>query len=464
MGARRTSVGLLGALLALIAPPAPAEEISGAARVVDSNTIEIDSRRVRLIGVDAPDLEQACPVRKGGTYPCGRVAAEPLAKLVKDGPLVCQGDKTDAIDRVLARCAIRGFDLGEQFVLFLARLRRSGNRRGVSPRRGNRGKAARRHVAGRIREAVGVAPRARRSGAAAGSNREAKMKKNLLLLAVATILSYVVLEIAWRASLDRVPLTLHKELGRLQWLAQPSKKGIVPKDYVLMIGDSYVEGLGDWLMRVVSDGNPKFNAAHILHDRTGRDVLSFGFRGGSPSWTFVFQATVAFRHMNLYAGIDVAPPADVLAFFYEGNDVNDEISRLRFVMPPDFDRDRAADEVYVREYFRALGAAAAATAATTGRWHPLRNAHLFDTATKLIKLAGKNLGKKTSTLAATDPSFRGGGETIARTGGATRARAFSPRPGTVPNLIRRRRWNPSPSIRILISRSRRFGSRNRSGT
>ena len=110
-------VGFLGALGALVATLAAAEEISGAARVVDANTLEIGSRRVRLIGVDAPDLEQTCPVRKGGTYPCGRVAAETLAKLVKDGPLVCRGEKTDDIGRILARCAIRGFDLGEQFVL-----------------------------------------------------------------------------------------------------------------------------------------------------------------------------------------------------------------------------------------------------------------------------------------------------------------------------------------------------------
>lgn len=113
----RVRVGLIGALAGLVAPIAAAEEISGKARVVDSNTLEIGARRVRLIGVDAPDLDQTCPTRKGETYPCGRVAAETLAKLVKDGPLVCRGDKTDAAGRILARCTIRGFDVGEQFVL-----------------------------------------------------------------------------------------------------------------------------------------------------------------------------------------------------------------------------------------------------------------------------------------------------------------------------------------------------------
>ncbi len=117
MNVWRSRVGLIGALAVSVATYAAAEEISGRARVVDSNTLEIGARRVRLIGVDAPDEAQSCPTRKGEVYPCGRVAAETLAKLVKDGPLVCQGDKTDAAGRVLARCAIRGFDVGEQYVL-----------------------------------------------------------------------------------------------------------------------------------------------------------------------------------------------------------------------------------------------------------------------------------------------------------------------------------------------------------
>jgi endonuclease YncB( thermonuclease family) len=117
MDSRRVGVVFLGALVALAATAVPAEEISGTARVIDSNTLEIGARRVRLIGVDAPDLAQTCPTRKGETYPCGQVAAQALAKLVKDGPFACRGDQTDAAGRLLVRCTIRGFDVGEQFVL-----------------------------------------------------------------------------------------------------------------------------------------------------------------------------------------------------------------------------------------------------------------------------------------------------------------------------------------------------------
>lgn len=232
------------------------------------------------------------------------------------------------------------------------------------------------------------------------------MKKNLLLLIAALILAYIPLEILWRHMLDRVPLTLHKELGRLQWLAQSSKANVVPKNYIMIIGDSYAEGLGDWLMRVVDRGNPGFNAAHVLHDRTGRDVLSFGFRGGSPSWTAVFQAPAAFHGIRLYWGTGLDDPDIILVFFYAGNDVNDETARLRFLMPADFDPARAADKEYMYAHLSALGRHA--KSASEARWHPLRNAHLFDTATKLIKLAAKNWGGGGSALDALDPSFRSG--------------------------------------------------------
>ena len=103
--------------LGAFALSAAAEELSGRGKVMDSNTIEIGGRRVRLAGVDAPDLAQTCPTRKGENYPCGRVAAQTLVALIKDGPLRCVGDTTDAAGRLVARCTIRGFDIGEQYVM-----------------------------------------------------------------------------------------------------------------------------------------------------------------------------------------------------------------------------------------------------------------------------------------------------------------------------------------------------------
>lgn len=117
MKGRGSVAGFVGVAVLVLGLPAAAEEIVGRARVVDSNTIEIGGRRVRLLGVDAPDLNQTCPTKKGEPYPCGRVAAQALAALIKDGPLACVGDAADAAGRLVARCAIRGFDVGEQYIM-----------------------------------------------------------------------------------------------------------------------------------------------------------------------------------------------------------------------------------------------------------------------------------------------------------------------------------------------------------
>lgn len=59
------------AALVLQAEPAIAETLTGAPRVVDGDTLEFGSERVRLYGVDAPESKQSCKDRVGKDFPCG---------------------------------------------------------------------------------------------------------------------------------------------------------------------------------------------------------------------------------------------------------------------------------------------------------------------------------------------------------------------------------------------------------
>jgi len=232
-----------------------------------------------------------------------------------------------------------------------------------------------------------------------------RQKKNLITLVVSILLAYSVLEIfVWRNLLHHVPLTLHSELGRLKPLAQSSKSGVVPKDYILILGDSYAEGLGDWLMRVVGDGNPDYSASHVIHELSGRDVLTSGHRGGHPSIVNVFHATREFTGVNLYAGLSVDHPDDLVVYYYEGNDINDEMAYINF-LPPNVDRERLSEPKYLRAVIDGIGADG--VKAAHKRWHLFRSAHLLDTSTKLFKLAYKNIKKDAGNLFQnTDPSFR----------------------------------------------------------
>ena len=60
---------------------AHAETVEGTARVVDGDTIEIKDQKIRLWGIDAPELAQRCS-EDGAMYPCGLDASHALAKQI----------------------------------------------------------------------------------------------------------------------------------------------------------------------------------------------------------------------------------------------------------------------------------------------------------------------------------------------------------------------------------------------
>jgi hypothetical protein len=214
---------------------------------------------------------------------------------------------------------------------------------------------------------------------------KSKKAQNILVMVVAVLIGYGLLDVfVFRNLLMHMPLHLHSELGRLKFLAQSSKSNIVPKDYILVLGDSYAEGLGDWRLSIDENANPKFTSGHVLHDLSGRDVLGFGVRGGHPSFAYVTNMTRSFSGLNLYWGLEVEPPKDIVAFFFEGNDVNDEMFSLGYhYKNSGRDINRLYDEEYYRTYINELGDLG--TQKSLSRWHFLRNALLFDTMTKLVK-------------------------------------------------------------------------------
>jgi len=116
MTARAVAVIALLVGLVALAEPAAAERVSGPARVVDGDTLEVSGRKVRLLGIDAPERDQPCEDADGRAYACGAAAHAALAALTEGRPVTCEGPGDDPWGRLVARCRAGGRDLGAELV------------------------------------------------------------------------------------------------------------------------------------------------------------------------------------------------------------------------------------------------------------------------------------------------------------------------------------------------------------
>lgn len=107
---------LILAMLTLFWPAGlQAQIITGTARAIDGDTLEMGDQRIRLHGMDAVELDQSCP-KDGTAWPCGQEAKALLAQLVNGKAVTCEQVDFDAYRRTVARCESGGLDLGRTLV------------------------------------------------------------------------------------------------------------------------------------------------------------------------------------------------------------------------------------------------------------------------------------------------------------------------------------------------------------
>lgn len=120
-GTRRLLAALLVPALALLAGlqalPARAGEaapriVSGPATVIDGATLDLGGRRLRLYGIDAPDLDQTCSDGHERDYACGRAAAAALTARIGGESVTCELREADGT----ALCRYDGEDLAAWMV------------------------------------------------------------------------------------------------------------------------------------------------------------------------------------------------------------------------------------------------------------------------------------------------------------------------------------------------------------
>jgi endonuclease YncB( thermonuclease family) len=90
--------------------------ISGMARVVDGDTLDVGEARVRLEGIDAPEAGQSCKRKWVGAWACGAEATAALARAVDGKAIVCEQRGVDKYGRTLGVCFADGRDINAMMV------------------------------------------------------------------------------------------------------------------------------------------------------------------------------------------------------------------------------------------------------------------------------------------------------------------------------------------------------------
>jgi len=80
--------------------------VIGPAFVADGDTLTINGTRIRLIDIDAPELDQMCHDAQDREWPCGRQASARLRSRLRGHDLRCQPKSVDKYGRILATCAL----------------------------------------------------------------------------------------------------------------------------------------------------------------------------------------------------------------------------------------------------------------------------------------------------------------------------------------------------------------------
>ena len=90
--------------------------VTGRAKVLDGDTIDIAGTRIRLEGIDAPESAQMCSRKGKGLWPCGEEATEHLKRLTSGRRVVCNDAGEDRYGRMLGWCAVDGLDINAEMV------------------------------------------------------------------------------------------------------------------------------------------------------------------------------------------------------------------------------------------------------------------------------------------------------------------------------------------------------------
>jgi len=175
---------------------------------------------------------------------------------------------------------------------------------------------------------------------------------NVSLVCISLVLIYLFFElIFFRYFLTWLPVKTHWFLNDpIRVLAQSSKKRTIPKNYIAIIGDSHAQGLGDWILEINPLSNSDHYSGDILNNKTNRDVVNMALQSSGIIRGIVINPIYFYEYINSTYLFRLEPPKQIIVYFYEGNDLNDTIRRLKNTFNEKYDIGHIYDRVNFRKY------------------------------------------------------------------------------------------------------------------
>ncbi len=103
------------------------EQLSGIPKIVDGDTVHINEYKIRLEGIDAPELNQSCKkpylqissffgLSLNKNYECGKISKKKLIIKINNQPIKCISSSKDKYKRYLGTCYLGKLNLNKWMV------------------------------------------------------------------------------------------------------------------------------------------------------------------------------------------------------------------------------------------------------------------------------------------------------------------------------------------------------------
>ena len=85
-------------------------------KVVDGDTLNLDGQKIRLAGLDAPELKQKCRHKNNIEWDCGLCAKAFLEGLISNREISCYNTGTDYYKRAISICYADSVEINKEIV------------------------------------------------------------------------------------------------------------------------------------------------------------------------------------------------------------------------------------------------------------------------------------------------------------------------------------------------------------